>query len=106
MNRTIILHPLDDLTAELLQSATIRTAEELNNHNPKQAAILRRIAMNLDTPRHEIGELTVVSAFLLQLAAQKFAAQASDSSHASVLYDIAQEITDKIHTNQYQQPCN
>ncbi|MDE6877154.1 MAG: hypothetical protein K2P00_04980 [Alistipes sp.] len=105
-NKTITLKPFDDTSAELLQTATIRTAEQLNRHNPTQAAILRRMAMNLDSPSHDIGELTIVSAFLLQLSVQQFAAQVTDKNHAARLYEIAQDITDKIHAHKNQEPCD
>lgn len=106
MDKTITLNPLDDTAAELLQSATIRMAEQLNNHNPNHATILRRMAMNLEKPQHNVGELTVVGGFLLQLAAQQFAAKATDESHAAILYEIAQEITEKIHANNTPKPCD
>lgn len=102
MDRKITLNPLGETAAELLQSATIRMAEQLNCHNPNHATILRRMAMDLEHPEHSVGELTIVGAYLVQIAVQQFAATVTDPSHASILYDIAQEITDKIHDNTQQ----
>lgn len=105
MDRTIILNPLNEKAAELLQSATIRMAEQLQNYNPNHAALLRRMAMDLERLDRSVGELTIVGGFLLQLAAQQFAAKATDPSHAAILYEIAQEIIDKIHDKTHE-PCD
>lgn len=102
----ITLNPLDNTAAELLQSATIRMAEKLNNHNPNHATILRRMAMDLEKPHYSVGQLTIVGGFLLQIAAQQFAATTTNPDHAAILYGIVQEITDKIHANNTPAPCD
>lgn len=106
MDKTFTLKPLADTAAELLQSATIRMAEKLNNHNPYHATILRRMAMDLGKPYYSVGQLTIVGGFLLQIAAQQFAATTTNPDHAAILYEIAQEIIDKIHANNTPVPCD
>lgn len=93
----ISLNQLDAITAELLQTATNRMAERVNQHNPVHATTLRRMAMDLEKDPPTVGEINVIEAFLLQTAALQLARVAIDKSHAEMLNNIVRELDEKIH---------